>query len=91
MGRGKQVACPETGPILLSASVTPTSLPHPGAHPSLAVAVAPEATGLRLEVILPTEQTVTRHIKKNRILQTLSSRIIQEYLLVLLWLVVPCA
>lgn len=55
VGWRKQVACPETGRILLSASVTlPPSPFH--THPSL-LGSGPAATGLRLEVIFPTEST----------------------------------
>lgn len=50
----EQVACPETGLILLSASVTPPPSPT---HSS-PLGFGPEATGLRLEVIFPTEQSL---------------------------------
>lgn len=57
VGGGKQVACPETGPIPLSADVTP---PPSSIHTHLSLlGSGPEATELRLEVIFPTEQTVT--------------------------------
>lgn len=60
VGWGKQVACPETGPILLSPIVTPPPSPIHTHKPLLGS--GPEATGLRLEVIFPTEPAVTPHI-----------------------------